>query len=384
MSSDLDNKRMEIDVVDKKLVDLLALRQALVKEVGEIKHLSGQPIYMPDREEKLIIKRRQQASDKGVSPNLVEDVLRRIIRESYHAEKNEGFQRVNKDIKKIVVVGGEGQMGELFLEMFSLSGYNVKSLGERDWPQAESILANAGLVIVAVPINQTKDVIKKLPKLKKDCILCDLTSVKGPPLKTIMDVHDGPALGLHPMFGPDIKSFAKQLIVVCDGREKEKYLWLLEQFKIWGSHLKHITPERHDKTMALVQAVRHFTTIVSGLHLMKVDADLKDLLELSSPIYRLELAMVGRLFAQSPTLYADIILSSSENLSTLRSYLEVFSEALDLVEKGDKQAFVDNFTNVKEWFGELSDHFMKESGNLLLSASDHLFDVPPEVWEEKK
>ncbi|MDI8296325.1 hypothetical protein MJI53_23840, partial [Salmonella enterica subsp. enterica serovar Anatum] len=40
------------------------------------------------------------------------------------------------------------------------------------------------------------------------------------------------------------------------------------------------------------------------------NVQLEQLLALSSPIYRLELAMVGRLFAQDPQLYADIIMSS--------------------------------------------------------------------------
>lgn len=40
---------------------------------------------------------------------------------------------------------------------------------------------------------------------------------------------------------------------------------------------------------------------------------LEQLLALSSPIYRLELAMVGRLFARDPQLYADIIMSSENN-----------------------------------------------------------------------
>jgi len=59
--------------------------------------------------------------------------------------------------------------------------------------------------------------------------------------------------------------------------------------------------------MAYIQVMRHFNTFVYGQHLKGEDPNLESLTMFSSPIYRLELAMVGRLFAQSPQLYADII-----------------------------------------------------------------------------
>ena len=37
------------------------------------------------------------------------------------------------------------------------------------------------------------------------------------------------------MFGPDIASMAKQVVVCCDGRFSECYEWLLEQIQIWGA-----------------------------------------------------------------------------------------------------------------------------------------------------
>jgi chorismate mutase/prephenate dehydrogenase len=50
--------------------------------------------------------------------------------------------------------------------------------------------------------------------------------------------------------------------------------------------------------MAFIQALRHFATFAYGLHLAEENVRLEQLLALSSPIYRLELAMVGRLFAR--------------------------------------------------------------------------------------
>lgn len=65
-----------------------------------------------------------------------------------------------------------------------------------------------------------------------------------------------------------------------------------------GARLHRISAVEHDQNMAFIQALRHFATFAYGLHLAEENVQLEQLLALSSPIYRLELAMVGRLFAQ--------------------------------------------------------------------------------------
>lgn len=100
-------------------------------------------------------------------------------------------------------------------------------------------------------------------------------------------------------------------------------------------------------------------------------ADFEDSLALSSPIYRLELAMVGRLFAQDPQLYADIIMSSENNLALIKRYYQRFGEAIGLLEQGDKQAFIDSFRKVEHWFGDYAQRFQSESRTLLRQANDN-------------
>lgn len=122
--------------------------------------------------------------------------------------------------------------------------------------------------------------------------------------------------------------------------------------------------------MTMIQALRHFTTFAYGVHLSKVKPNIEQLLKLSSPIYRLEIAMVGRLFAQDPNLYGDIILSSQENIDMIDRFYQSFSESVELIKRKDKQGFIDNFTQVSDWFGDYSQQFMQESQNLLKQAHD--------------
>lgn len=117
------------------------------------------------------------------------------------------------------------------------------------------------------------------------------------------------------MFGPDVPSLAKQVIAYyCEGRDLSHFEWLLEQLMVWGARIEAITAQEHDKNMSFIQALRHLL-LLHGQHLVKENVDLASLLRLSSPIYRLELAMIGRLFAQDPQLYADIIYLHKKTLT---------------------------------------------------------------------
>ncbi|OOF68227.1 bifunctional chorismate mutase/prephenate dehydrogenase [Rodentibacter caecimuris] len=363
--------RTEIDQVDKQLLQLIKKRLELVSQVGEVKHQQGLPIYVPEREAEMLQGRRQDAKQLGVSPDLIENILRRLMRESYHNENQQGFKTLNQKINKVVIVGGKGKLGGLFVRYLRASGYGVSILEREDWENAHSILASADVIIISVPITKTVETIERLkPFLTENMLLADLTSVKKQPLNKMLEVHSGAVVGLHPMFGPDISSMAKQLIVCCHGRFSERYQWLLEQMQMWGAKIYQTTAQEHDKNMTYIQALRHFATFSSGLHLSKQPIKLANLLALSSPIYRLELAMIGRLFAQNAELYADIILDKPENLVVIKSLKQSYEEALALFEQQDKKEFIRCFTEIKEWFGEYSEQFLRESRQLLEQMND--------------
>jgi chorismate mutase / prephenate dehydrogenase len=172
------------------------------------------------------------------------------------------------------------------------------------------------------------------------------------------------------MFGPDITNLVKQVVVVCHGRSEQQYQWLLKQLNVWGAELAVKQAAEHDSAMQLIQAMRHFSSLVYGVHLADERAELNELLQLSSPIYRLELAMVGRLFAQNAELYADIMLSSCEVATLLERYQQRFSVLLQLLKDKDKAGLMAQFAKGQQFFGELAGQFLQESKQLLQKAAD--------------
>ena len=253
---------------------------------------------------------------------------------------------------------------------FSALGYQVSIIGQDDWQGSADIFARASVVIVAVPIRLTASVIQQLTSLPENCILADVTSIKTSPLYEMMKVHSGPVIGLHPMFGPDVTGLVKQTIIACNGRREQEYQWLLEQFKVWGAEIYPVGADNHDQAMAMVQVMRHFSTIAYGYHLMTEGANIDELIAMSSPIYRLELIMVGRLFAQDPVLYSDIIFANRDNIEMMKRFAYRFLTLLEDVEQGDKQAFVSMFNQVSDWFGDYADTFLQESKLMLQKANE--------------
>lgn len=365
----IDELRGEIDHLDKSLVQLLAKRAKVTQKVGEYKQQHGLPIYVPSREAELVASLRSHAEQVGVSPALIEDVIRRVMRDSYSTQ-NKKYNKTNPSERHIVVVGGKGALGKRFVQQFLASGYRVDVVDKDNQEQLEELCQDAGLVLVAVPIEITCDVIKALPVLPDDCVLADITSTKSPSLNAMLEKHVGPVVGLHPMFGPD-SAFVKEVVAVCHGRDEKAYDWLLGQMSIWGCVLKEIDAKVHDQLMLYIQTMRHFTSIMYGSHLAKESLDLGALIDLSSPIYRLELIMTGRIFAQNPNLYADIIFSSrKDSIAMLGRYVDTLQQGIEALEKNAKPAFVDLFGQGKSWFGNVAGEFLQESKHLLLKAND--------------
>ena len=362
----LERMRLQLDTIDQKIVSLLAERQAQVEHVVQLKKAHNIPVYHPAREENLISHRRSQSSKVGLNPDYVEEIYRRILRQS---RVEQTAQMARKGVRAgavVLLIGGLGSMGQYFYQWFSAAGYQVRILDCQDWPNVARLCRDVELAIISVPIEVTVSVAQKIaPHLPPKCVLADITSIKKIPLNAMLEAHKGPVIGLHPLFGPTTSTMDKQIIVVTPGRDITGCQWLIDQFSAWGSIILRVDADEHDEIMSVVQTVRHFATFAFGQFLRRKQINLPRTLEFSSPIYRLELGMVGRLFAQDPSLYAEIIFASPERCTLLMEYLESLSTNYEMVKNGDKRAFLTEFNKVADWFGPFSEQAMRESSFLI-------------------
>jgi prephenate dehydrogenase len=209
---------------------------------------------------------------------------------------------------KTGIIGGTGKMGQLFVPVFEQAGYEVLVSGRHTSLTGADLAKQCDIVIVSVPIRDTVTVIEEIaPLLARNQLLCDFTSLKVKPLEAMLKSKAN-VIGLHPMFGPTVSSIKSQTIIVCPARVEEHLLdRLVKVFRNEGARCTLTTPEEHDRMMAVVQGLTHYVTLCMADSIRRLGMDIAATKEFTSPVYQIELSLVGRLLSQDPDLYADIL-----------------------------------------------------------------------------
>jgi len=370
-SDPLRKERARIDKIDAQILDLLKERNQLADDVLETKITAGLPIFVPEREQQKVEDFRAAAAAHGLDAEWAEDLLRMIMSASRARQSEADFPRATTQPHTVLIVGGKGKLGKLYGRMFTASGHTLRVLDVDDWDRAAELVDGIDIAIVSVPIRDPEAVIARLaPLLAPEVVLADVTSHKERPLAAMLAAHPGPVVGLHPMHGPDVANLSKQLLIVCPGRQVEAAEWLLDQARLWGMRVKQLDPQRHDEVMHLVQGLRHFIALLHGSFMRASGLSPADILDISSPIYRAELMMTGRIFAQSAELYADIVFADERRRELLLSFLDHHSQLAELVRQDDKDGFMREFRAIGEFFGDFAEQAMVESGYLIHRLAD--------------
>lgn len=84
---ELSEIRKQIDKIDKKLVEVIKERLDLIPCVAEFKLQNNINRLQKGREKEIIEKNRKTAEQVGINPDLIEDILKRMIKESHRIEK---------------------------------------------------------------------------------------------------------------------------------------------------------------------------------------------------------------------------------------------------------------------------------------------------------
>lgn len=86
MARELPELRVHIDEIDKAIVQLLADRMNVCREVAEIKEQTGATVIQPQRVRDVLSSRRQWAIDAGVDADFAEQLFRILLSETHRIE----------------------------------------------------------------------------------------------------------------------------------------------------------------------------------------------------------------------------------------------------------------------------------------------------------
>ena len=360
----LDALRAKLDAIDARLFEAIAARTQVVAEIGALKADDGRAIFDRDRERVVLERHLKLGAAAGVSPQ-VSQALSRVVLESSHAKQAEEVS-VSAETKDFLLVGGLGGMGQLFQRELEVRGHSVDSVDLKDRHRLESATQRADIVVVCVPMGVAVDVASEVaPLMRPDALLCDINSLKLEICESMGRLANCEVMGLHPMFGPSVSSLLRQKVVACEVKGGPLGAWLCRELGQMGAEVVETDPMTHDRMMAVVQVLVHFNTMVTGEALRRSGARIEETLSYTSPIYRLELAFIGRLYAQNPDLYAEILMRNPASAEMRRHFLEATTAVHETVEKGDREAFVQLFRAAGASFADFGQEAMRISDDLI-------------------
>ena len=82
----IEDWRRKIDAIDRKLVELLNERARCALEIGAEKHLTGLPIYQPEREQE-ILANAESANQGPLEDKAIRRLFERILDEARSLER---------------------------------------------------------------------------------------------------------------------------------------------------------------------------------------------------------------------------------------------------------------------------------------------------------
>ncbi len=264
-------------------------------------------------------------------------------------------------METVGILGARGGFGAWIKELCVANAATIVESDLNSELSNREVVTQARFVFVCVPLGTTRDVLIEIePVLTAEHTLVDLTSVKTP----FVDIlHRLPCevLSLHPMFAPTVGSGQGQSCVSCVIRSGHRSHLVTALFSARGIRMIPMEPDQHDRMMAVVQGLTHFQAITAAHCMMELGFDVQSSVDVSSPVYRLRLAMIGRILAHDPRLYAEIQISNPYIPQVLRQ----LANSAELLQEQVRQRNVDGFVaecdKIKSAFREFSAQALCES-----------------------
>jgi len=239
--------------------------------------------------------------------------------------------------KVIGVIGGTGGMGRWLVELLQQERYQVHVCGRKTPLSVEDLVRLCNVIVVAVPIDVTAEVIRRVgPLMPADSLLMDLTSLKKEPVESMLSCSRADVMGCHPLFGPLIQDLSGQNLILCPARGGSRWIdWLKMLFGGKGLIVTEATTEEHDRMMAIVQLLNHLNTMTLGLALADTGISLAEISKFSTPIFRNKLEIIKKVFTEKSGLYTDIIARNPAKGKMFDLYEKALQDIFASFESGD-------------------------------------------------
>lgn len=264
---------------------------------------------------------------------------------------------------KIAIVGGSGKMGSWAANFLAKEGHQITILG-RDRQKLRSYrtpgievsdksetVNKADLVIISVPIDTFESVAKEYGRyIEAGQTVIEITSVKAAPIAALHKyMKTDRILGIHPMFGPGARDLANHNFIITPTNQTENELAAKarEYLEAQGSRVSIMSPEEHDKTMAVVLGLPHILALISADTLLQLGS-FEEMQRLGGTTCKLLLMLADSVLTEDPELYS-LIQTNIPGMTDLHQMVQKsLGEWTALVRANDKNGFVKRMQALRE------------------------------------
>ena len=267
------------------------------------------------------------------------------------------------------IIGGSDGLGKTLVYYFRdefevyISGRDHKKgkkiadeLGVSYIESNEGLANISDILVIAVPIQHTADVIREVaPFMKSGSVMIDVTSVKEEPTRTMGEVLPDTVeyIPTHPVFGPRTTRLDNQVIVLTADRKGKWYPKVYDYLAGKNMRIIETSAEKHDFMMSIVQVLTHFSFISTASAIEKLRVDISETEDYESPIYNLMIDMIARIVSQNPYLTYNIQSMNSNGPKIRNTFADAVLELRDVINNGDSEEFVDIAIKATKHMGDI-------------------------------
>lgn len=273
--------------------------------------------------------------------------------------------------KTIGIIGGTGLMGRWFTRFFEGAGHRVLVSGRKTELSHKDLARRCDAVLLSMPLAAAGKAAAQVgPLLSPDQALMDLCSLKREICAAMEAATKAEVVGTHPLFGPNTESLSGQNVVLCPMRGRRWADWLGRELIEGGAKVTECDPETHDRNMAVVQGLTHFITVVLGRTIRELGLTPEGLLAYATPIFRVKLDLVGRLFAQDPELFSDLISENPMVKDVVASFIASAEKTGEVFARRPREEGIALLLSIGDFLGDFRGGAMAESDAFLATVSE--------------
>jgi chorismate mutase/prephenate dehydrogenase len=342
----LDELRQRLNVLDRRLLELISERQATSREIARVKRATGYPTRDYAREREVMLAVRASAAELGVSADAAEAVMRVLIRSSLTTQEQASVvARGAGSGQRALVIGGAGKIGGWFVQFLSSQGFAVEVADPaggagamRDW---RSSALDHEFIVVATPLGATDAILRELAARAPAGVVFDVGSLKSPLRGGLEALRAAGvrATSLHPMFGPDTELLSGRHVIFIelgagDALERARALFaptMVEQV-VMGL-------EEHDRLIAYVLGLSHAVNIAFFTALAGSGEAAPRLVQMSSTTFDAQFDIASAVAQESPELYFEIQRLNDYGAESLDALAHAVDTLRRTVQAGDAARF---------------------------------------------